>query len=334
MVQNPVLLVGGSGVIGVQTAQFLRARYPNLPLLIGARNLDKAKEVAQQLGNAEALCIDLSAEDLGVGERAISAVAVFFMDERMTTLRYALSRRVPYVSISSGIQEMSLEVASYLHARDAAPVVLGTEWLVGATTLPVLHLAKTFKRITDITVGALVDEQDISGPTTHADLDRLAKIHPAALARRDGVFYWRLGDGPAPKFRAIDGAEIDAAPFSAYDVAGLAAATNAPNIHFNLATAVTSSRRRGEPASTEIIIELRGIDHQGQPRQTRHAVFHPEGQRKVTGSGVAMLIERILGLEGEPVPEPGLYFPHQLIDTQRYLDRLGEVGGELLELQP
>jgi hypothetical protein len=333
MVPNPVLLVGGSGVIGQQTAHFLRSRYPQLPLLIGGRDVDKANQVAREVGNAEAVTIDLTAEDLGLGSQPIGGVAVFFMDERMTTLRYALSKRVPYVSISSGIQEMSLEVAPYLHARDAAPVVLGTEWLVGATTLPTLHLATAFKHVSDITVGALVDEQDISGPTTHADLERLAMVLPAALARRDGAYYWRLGDDTPSKIRAIDGTEIDAAPFSAYDVAGLGAATNAANIHFNLASGVTSTRRRGEPPSTEIIIELSGTDHEGQPLQTRHAVFHPEGQRSVTSNGVAMILERVLGLDGKAPPAPGLYFPHQLLDGRHYLDRLREIGGELLELE-
>lgn len=46
MISKPVLLVGGSGVIGRQTAEYLRARNPALPLLIGARDLDKANQTA------------------------------------------------------------------------------------------------------------------------------------------------------------------------------------------------------------------------------------------------------------------------------------------------
>ena len=333
MVSKPVLLVGGSGVIGRQTAEYLRACHPTLPLLIGARDVDKAHRTAQDIGNAEAVRIDLSADDLGLGATAVSAVVMFLMDQRMTSLRYALSRRVPYLSFSSAIQEMSLEVALYLHDREAAPVVLGTEWLVGATTLPILHLAKTFERLTEIKVGALIDENDTSGPATYEDLGRLAEVLPAAMARRDGVFCWRTTGEPAPVFKAIDGTLIEAAPFSAYDVASLAAATNAANIEFNLATAVTSSTRRGEAPSTEIIIELSGIGMDGNHRAIRHAIAHPQGQRMVTSTGVSMLTARMLGLDGAAAPAPGLYFPYQLLDPEAYLERLKQNGGELIELE-
>ncbi|WP_462382929.1 Rossmann-fold NAD(P)-binding domain-containing protein [Pseudomonas sp. Marseille-QA0892] len=332
MVSNPVLLVGGSGVIGRQTAEYLRARHPALPLLIGGRDVEKAHQAAQAIGNAEAVRIDLTAEDLGLGERVVGAVVVFLMDQRMTSLRYALSRKVPYLSFSSAVQEMSLEVATYLNDREAAPVVLGTEWLVGATTLPILQLAKAFGRLTDIRVGALIDEDDTSGPATYEDLGRLAEVLPVAMARRNGGFYWRTTDEPTPLFRAVDGTQVEAAPFSAYDVPSLAAATNATNIEFNLATAVTSSRRKGEPPSTEIIIELSGIGRNGERRSTRHAIIHPDGQRKVTSTGVSMLTERLLGLDGAPKPAPGLYFPYQLLSPEDYLDRLRHNGGQLIEL--
>lgn len=54
---------------------------------------------------------------------------------------------------------------------------------------------------------------------------------------------------------------MQATGFSSIDVAGLAAATGALNMQFNVATGISSSRRRGAPTSTEIIIELAGKDH-------------------------------------------------------------------------
>lgn len=328
----PILLVGGSGIVGRWTAKYLRAASPDVPLLIGGRNLDKAQEFAAEIGNAEGVAVDLAAEELGLGGRAVSAVAVLFTDERVAGLRFAQSRGVPYISISPGIIELTPEIAAYMHQPSVAPVVLGTEWLVGATTIPTLEFARAFGRVNDIAIGALLDEQDAAGPAADADLERQTKTMPAALARRDGAFYWRVGDDAKATFRAVDGTEMGASALSPNDVLGLATVTGAPNVRFDLAIGVSSSRRRGEPMSTEIIIELAGEDHAGKPLRTRHAVVHPEGQMPLTGLGVAMVLERLVGLDNKPATLPGLYFPYQLLEPAAYFARFEKIGGMVMAL--
>lgn len=330
---NPILLIGGSGAIGRQTARFLRAAHPNAPLLIGGRDLAKAEAAATEIGGARGVVLDLTAADLGLGECPVSAVAIFYMDHAVAGLRFAQARGVPHLSISSGVFEIAPEIATYMHKPDAAPVVLGYEWLVGATTVPTLDLAKEFRRVHDITIGALVDEQDTGGPTVAGDFEYLAKMMPAALTRRDDVYIWREGDDAKAKFRAIDGTGMEASGFSSIDVVGLAAATGAPNVQFNTASGVSSTRRHGEPMSTEIIIELAGEDHAGRPLRTRHAVFHPEGSAPLTGLGVAMILERLTGLDGAPATPAGLYFPYQLLEPTAYLARLKQSGGKVLNLE-
>lgn len=330
---HPILLMGGSGVIGRQTARSLRAAHPDVPLLIGGRDLAKAEEAAADIGQAEGVVLDMAADDLGLGERPVSAVAVFYMDHAVAGLRFAQTRGVPHIGISSGVFEIAPEIGTYMHKPDAAPVVLGYEWLVGATTVPTLDLAKAFGRVHDIVIGALVDEQDAGGPSVAADFERLTKMMPDALTRRDNAYLWRAGDDAKARFRAVDGTEMEASGFSSIDVVGLAAATGAPNVQFNLANGVSSSRRRGEPMSTEIIIELAGEDHAGQPLRTRHAVVHPEGTVPLTGLGVAMILERLTGIDGDPPTPPGLYFPYQLLDSTAYLARLTQTGGTILKLE-
>jgi hypothetical protein len=332
MSQAPILLVGGSGTVGRWTARFLRAAHPTVPLLIGGRDLTKAKHVAAEMGNAQGVALDLAADDLGLGALPVRAVAVLFTDERVAALRFAQARGVPHLSISPGINELGPEVAAYIHQPQAAPVVLGTEWLVGATTVPTLEFAKAFGRVHSIIIGALLDEQDAFGPAAAADLERQTKTVPAALARREGAYFWRIGDEAKTMFRALDGTEMEADAFSPYDVLGLATATGAPNVQFNLALGVSSSRRRGEPLSTEILIELAGEDPEGRPLRTRHAVVHPGGQMPLTGLGVAMVLERLLSLDGQPVVPAGLYFPYQLLDSALYFARLKQIGGQILTL--
>lgn len=328
----PVLLMGGTGAIGRLSARALRAIYPDVPLLIGGRDLGKSREAADEIGQAEGVAIDPRADDLGLGDRPVSAVAVFYGDERLAGLRFAQGRRLPHLSISSGIYEIAPEVAAYMVSPKAAAIVMGYEWLVGATTIATFACAKAFARLHDITIGALVDEQDGGGPTVAEDFERLHSMMPAALTRVDGSYVWRSEDEAKSAFRAIDGTRMEAAGFSSIDVVGLATATGAPNVQFNIASGVSSSRRRGEPKSTEIIIELAGEDHDGRPLRTRHAVFHPGGAAHLTALGVSMILERLIGLDGaEPTPA-GLYFPFQVLDHGTYLSRLQREGGSITAL--
>ena len=333
MSPGPILLMGGSGAIGRQTVRSLRAAHPDLPLLIGGRDLAKAEKAAAGIGGAKGVALDPAADDLGLGGRPVAAVAVFYMDHALAGLRFAHSRGLPHLGISTGVFEIAPEIATFMHRPGAAPMVLGYEWLVGATTVPTLELAKAFGRIDEIAIGALVDEQDTGGPTVAADFEHLNRMLPAALTRRGGAYVWREGDDAKTRFRAVDGTEVEATGFSQIDVVGLAAATGAPNVRFDLATGVSSTRRRGGPKSTEIIIELAGTDHDGRPLRTRHAVVHPGGAAPLTGIGVAMILERLLGLDGRPPTPAGLYFPYQMLDAADYLPRLERDGGRVLKLE-
>jgi hypothetical protein len=329
----PILLMGGFGEIGQRTAGALRARYSDAPLLIGGTNKSKAQQVASALGNAEAVVMDPRATDLDLGDRRIGAVAVFYAHERLSGLRYAHGRgMIPHLSNSSGIYEIAPEVAIHMQRPDAAAMALGYEWLVGATTISALVCAKPFARVESIRIGALVDEEDQGGPAVAEDFERLATVMPSAFAQADGAFVWRKGDDAGATFRAIDGNAIKAAGFSSIDIAGLAAATGADDIVFAIGTGISSSRRAGGAKSTEIIIELPGVDTQGTPLRSRHAVFHPGGAAPLTALGVSMVLERLTGLDGTSATQPELFFPYHVIDHAVYLGRLEQEGGKLMTL--
>lgn len=329
---DPILLLGGSGAIGRQTARALRTTYPDVPLLIGGRDLAKAQKAAAEMGCAQGIAIDAAAVDLGLGERKVSAVVVLYKDHSLAALRFAQSRGVPHLSISSGVFEIAPEIARFMNAPDAAAIVLGYEWLVGATTVPALHLARSFSQVHEIRIGALVDEQDVGGPAVAADFEHLNHLMPRALTRRDGNYIWREGDEMKAVFSALDGSEIAATGFSSIDVVGLASATGARNVQFDLGMGISSSRRKGGAFSTEILLELSGLDHADQALHSRHAVVHPGGAAPLTGMGIALLLERLVGLDGKPPVAPGLYFPYQILDASHYLTRLAEEGGQVINL--
>ncbi|WP_223162957.1 NAD(P)-dependent oxidoreductase [Roseivivax sediminis] len=290
--------------------------------------------MADEIGNAEGIAMDLSAGDPGIGDRPVGAIAVLFTDQKVAGLSFAQDRGMPYVNISPGIIELGPEVAAYIQRPDASAVVLGTEWLVGATSVPAMAAATAFSHVEDIRIGALLDTEDAFGPAAETDLERQTQAMAAALERREGAFAWRTGDTTTSRFRAVDGTEMQASALSPNDLLGLSMATGAPNVRFDLAIGVSSSRRAGEPLSAEILIELSGTDPEGSPLAMRFAVVHPGGQMPLTGLGVAMVLESLTGLGGQAPTQAGLYFPYQLLDAGTYFARLRHIGGSIVDLEP
>ena len=98
----PVLLIGGSGIVGVRAARALRKLTPDLPIAIAGRDATKAAAVAADVGGpTTSLAVDLKRDDLALpASSAFSAVLVFVKDLGMRTMRYAQDKGIPYVAFS------------------------------------------------------------------------------------------------------------------------------------------------------------------------------------------------------------------------------------------
>ncbi|WP_394831024.1 NAD(P)-dependent oxidoreductase [Pendulispora rubella] len=326
--KNPVLIVGGTGIVGSQTAKTLRRLHPELPMALGGRDLRKADALAREIGGpAFGVAVDLRRRDLGLpGEKAFSAVAMFLKDETFNSLRYAQDRGAAYLGISTGIFEMAPEIALYAQKPARAPILMASQWLAGAAVLPALVFARAFRKLETIELAAHLDEEDMGGPAAYADFERLTKVGPNALILDHGKWVFARGDDAKRRFLDVDGVELEGSAYSPFDVSSLAAATDAHSIRFDLAVGKTASRRRGEPFSTEIIIEMRGELADGTPGRVRHELVHPAGQAPVTALAVAVGVERLLGLDGGERVAPGLYLPEVLIEPEYMVRRLKEFG--------
>jgi hypothetical protein len=321
-----VLIMGGSGQAGSAAAAVLRRWHPTLPLTIAGRDLGRAQRVADELGGATAVSIDLRRSDLGLpAGHSHSAVVAAVWDNRLNGLRYAQDRGLPYLSISNGLVEIAPEVVAGGQRADAAPILLASHWYAGLVVLAALEFAKEFDRIDTIRIGAVLDEMDSGGPAGMTDVQRLMVATSAGLVRRDGVFTW-VGDPDAQaEVPSVDGTALPGQSIPILDVPSLAIATGAPNVRFDFAVGESASRRRGEPASTEVGINLEGVDLTGAPHRTGHYLLHPAGQRPLTALGIALGVERLLGLRGEPVA-PGIHTPEALIDSAYAVKRMTEIG--------
>ncbi|PTL77240.1 saccharopine dehydrogenase [Vitiosangium sp. GDMCC 1.1324] len=328
--KKPVLIVGGSGIVGSQAAKALRRLQPELPITIGGRDMGKAEAVAREIGGADTARIDLERADLGQpGGRAYSAVAMFLKDDTLNSLKYAQANGLPYLSISTGLFEIGPEVARYIHKPTSAPILMDSTWLAGTATLPALYFAREFRTIEAIEIAAVLDEQDLGGPAAYVDFERQTKAAPNALILKDGKWLWVSGEEAKRSFRGVDGTEVQAQAYSLLDGVSLAAATDARSIRFDLAVGESAARRRGEPFSSETIIEIAGQLKDGRTGRVRHELVHPAGQAPLTAVGVAVGIERLLGLVGGAPVAPGLYLPDVLIDPEYMVRRLKEAGTQI-----
>lgn len=324
----PVLIVGGSGLVGSQAAKTLRRFQPALPIVIAGRDLARAQAAAAALGNAQAVRVDLQRPDLGLpAGQPYSAVAVFVKDDTLATLRFAQARGIAHVGISSGSFEIAPEVAQFVHRPDAAPVLMLSHWLAGTGSLPALHFLREFETVESIEIGAVLDEQDLGGPAAYADFERLTTAAPHALVLEGGRWVWATGELAQRRFRSVDGTELEGQAYAPLDVQSLAAAvTSARRVRFDLVVGVSAGRRRGGHFSTETIIEIEGVLKNGARARTRHEIEHPQGQAPLTALGVTVAIERLLGLDGRPPVPAGLYLPDVLIDPGHMVRRLQEIG--------
>jgi hypothetical protein len=327
---DPVLIIGGSGIVGAQAAKMLRRFHPALPIAIGGRNRAKAEGVAREVGGAVAVELDIGRRGLGLPPGAhYSAVAVFLKDDTLNALRYAQAEGIPHLSISSGSFEIGPEMALYVHNARSAPVLMASNWLAGAATLPTLHFARAFHRIESIEITAVLDEQDMGGPAAAADFERLTSVAPNPLFLQDGHWTWVMNGEAARTVRDVDGTEVTAQGYAPLDVLSLAGATDAQSIRFDLVYGESASRRRGGSFSTAIMIEIAGEKVDGTRAHVRHELVHPQGQAPLTALGVTLAIERLLGLSGEAAVAPGLYLPEVLIDPAYMVRRLEEIGTEI-----
>lgn len=326
MHSGSILLVGGSGVVGRQAARWIRQRQPDAALLIGGRNMDTAGAIAEQVGNARPLKIDMDKPRLGLADDVkVSAVVMLAPDDGLNGLAYAQDQGVPFLSIVNGLVEVGPEIALFAHNATAAPVILASHWMGGAATFLALKLAQRFEVTRSITLGAIIDENDQAGPTALEDMERVHESAPPALIFKDGRRTWLTGDAVKAPLRAIDGRSLEASAFSTFDTASLYVATGARNIRFDLASGSSSSREAGGEPAAEIVVEVEG-DVDGRAQRVRGTLEFKEGLASLTGLCVALAVGAALGLEGRSALKAGMSLPELLWRPDDYLEQLAHSG--------
>ncbi|WDD36745.1 hypothetical protein PQG02_37310 (plasmid) [Nostoc sp. UHCC 0926] len=326
-----VLFAGGSGLVGRAALKWFRERHPSVRVLVGGRNLQAAGEVAQEVGAAEAVAIDIDKPHLGLGDDVtVAAVVMLAPEAGLKGLSYAQDLGVPYLNINAALTESGPELAMFAHRATAAPVVLTSHWMAGAATFLALNSAKGFEIVQSIRLGAIVDEKDPVGPAALEDMERVHGAAPPAMVFECGRRVWLSGDAAKGKVESVDGRSLDATAFSTFDTVSLHAATGAPDVRFDLVNGESSSRCRGGEAATEIVVEIEG-EADGRTKRSRSMLEFKHGTASLTGLSVVLSLASVLGLNDRSPARPGLYLPELLSDTKWFLDELRSAGATIYE---
>lgn len=327
---GPILFVGGAGTVGRQAVRHFRARHPNLPILIGGRDLEKAQALAKEVGAATGLEVDIGKPGLGLAATiAPGAVVMMAPDDGLHGLALAQDLGILYLSMGNWLVEVGAEMAHFMRRPAASPIVLASHWHGGPAVFLAQRTAQSLDSVASIRVGAIVDALDATGPAAIADMEGGGEGGSGALAFEGGGRVWLSGDRARRMIKALDGRELEALAFAPYDIVSLQAATGARDVRFDLAMADSSSRLRGGAIATELILEIEGVTAAG-PVTRRSTIEFNQGQAALTGLSVALALSTALGLEDRPPAAPGLYFPELLMNAQWFLDQLGHAGATVV----
>jgi len=333
---DPVLLLGGTGVMGAATAGLLRAAHPDLPLLIAARDLDRAGGLASTLGNARAVRADIDLLDLGLPASVrFSAMAVLVRDLGYNSVRLAQARGVPVVLISEAAFELAPIAALYARRPAASAILMmghshgGLPMLLAASRLP------EYRSVRAIRVGVIFDPDDPLPPGAQVDMDRIAGAGPPPLALRQGRWSWLRGPEATDHVLTSSlGVRLPAEAYGLPDILSLARWAPGADITLLGAEGATGRGPDGRPAH-EVTIEIEGEDLSGRPSTRRWRLIDPEGNAMLGARGIALALKALAGVTKAP-PVPGLYFPEDLVKPRDAVSRLALWGLDLREetLQP
>lgn len=321
-----VLVLGGYGSVGSKTIRMLRRLHPTLPVTIAGRDRAKAEALAAELGHARGATLDLARDDLGLPQGGeYSLVVTALRDLSLRSLRYAQARALPYIALSDGVFELLPTVVQHAHRPSASAVLLLGHGMGAVPMMGALDFAAEFRRLDAIEVGLVFDPEDPLGAASVVDMERIARIGPSPLVRQGGQWVWVGEAATARAFAGVDGRRHAGTAVGLVDVLGLAG-SGAADVRVDLAEAPTATRLGGGPASHEVVIEIRGEHLRHGIGRYRRELVDPEGYAFLSARGIAIAIERLLGLDGRPAPGPGLYFPETLLEPAAYMQRLRALG--------
>lgn len=322
MVQR-VLIAGGYGAVGGTAARYLRRLAPDLDIILAGRSPEAGAALAREIG-ARTLKLDVADPAAALADLGpVDLIVATLQDRGDALIQAALAQGAAHIGITKVVEETGPAIFAALHAPPRRPIVLAGHWAAGVLILAARPAIAEFARVDAVAMAALFDPADAVGPMSTADAEAFSS---RALLRRAGQWAWVDGGEHVRALRLAGGPETAMQPLATLDVPSLAAITGAPDIRFDFGMGDSLGTRAGGRASHEGLIEIDGVLRSGQPVRRRVLVSDPKGVGHMTALGALVVAERVLGLDGLPLPAGGLALPETLVSAEAAIARFEQHG--------
>lgn len=324
----PVLIVGGYGVVGLQLAQIIRNRHPDLPLILAGRTEARAKEAARKLGNATGAIVDVTnAAPLAGISSDISAIVGAVNDPSDHLLRTAIDTQTPYLDFTRWTER-------FLQARQLAeklspksPVTFASSWMAGVAAIVAKATADMLETAHSIDTSILFRLADKAGPNSVEYADRLnipfrvwknRQWHKAKPLTESMNVVFPSGDTLAVSRFDEPSQETLVEATGAYSVSSRIGYDDPSTtrslkilVRSGLWTLISGSwfkklrhsilYQPGEGAAHEIVIDVTG------PKSSSKAtILDPQGQTHLTAVGAYIQLRETIGLGDSLRRSPGI----------------------------
>lgn len=342
-----ILIAGGYGVVGEQIARLLHQRHPDWHLIIAGRNIAKAQTLADQLGNATAMMLDMNQPQPLNGNKP-HAILAAVNDPQDYLLMGAMRASIPYVDITRWTERLKLAASRAEDFKPTSTVMLASGWMAGVVAVIAAGSAKKLALVQSIDISVLFSLKDKAGPNSVEYMDRLATPFKVTINGEDQIVK------PYTDPRKVifpDNYKTRTYRFDTPDQLTLPETVNAKSVAARIAfddafttsllvTLVrsgiwklisgkrfTSLRRSllynpGAGASHQVVIEIQGEDGKGRARRIHITIVDPLGQTHLTALGAIIQLERVLSLDNQA----GVIYPDTNPDMESSLKLLQEFG--------
>jgi len=332
MSAGPLVIVGGYGVIGTHAATLLRARNPQLELVLAGRHPATAAGLADMLGATTAR-VDVRAErPLSTLPERPAAILATTPDPSDRLLADALRAGIPLADVDRADGVAALD--ALLHAsrvRPRTPVLLAGAWKGGTAALLAAALVRAVDAPSRIDLTVVVSSNDRVGDGAWRFSRRWAWPHHAVTDRTRRVAHPFTDVRPV---RCPEGETRPSVQISTLDQVTLPMTLDVPTVQARLAMleqpklwAVVALKRSGALRAFERP-RLRGVRRRllersgsgdlsaftvavtGAERTLAIDAIDMQGQAHLGAVGAALAAERVLGLADVELPA-GVSFPEQ-----------------------
>ncbi|MFM9278162.1 saccharopine dehydrogenase family protein [Paenibacillus jiagnxiensis] len=318
-----IIIAGGYGVVGSSLARLIRSVNRDIEIVLAGRNPERGATLAQKLGNARTLYLDLeklsNSENWGRFDLIVSAL----QDPADALIDIALKQGIAHIGITKLSDEITPLSFLTLGTPPKRPIVPLGHSQSGVMTLVALKAAEAFSQVDSIELAGLYDDHEQMGPMTVGDAEGF--MHKA-LMRENGKWIWAEAANRKKHIRLTDGSQLEGFPMGLLDVPSLAAATGAPNVRFDFIKGESIGTKAGKHPSQDLYIDIAGLLNSGESVKRRTVVSDPYGQAHLTGLGMLVAVERILALDGMPAVVGGVYLPETLVSVDTAIARFERFG--------